>query len=75
MNVGILVDSVSEVLDIQQDDIELTLPHGRLTLESRFVQGIVRTGGREVILLNLDAVATVDDLEFTLRHNAITVEK
>jgi purine-binding chemotaxis protein CheW len=53
--IGMVVDSVSEVLTIQEAMIEPT-PAIVSTDHTEFLQGIVKIGERLVILLNLDRV-------------------
>jgi len=74
LNVGIVVDSVSEVLEIHPDDIE-PAPSFVAGTESGVIEGIGKVGARVIMLLNLNAVATEEDLRFTLGQNAKGREK
>jgi purine-binding chemotaxis protein CheW len=59
---GILVDSVSEVLSIAED--EINNPDSLTTLVSkRYIRGLVKKNNSIVILLNLDKILTVEEEE------------
>jgi purine-binding chemotaxis protein CheW len=58
--VGMVVDGVSEVLTIQDVEIEPT-PYMVTTADSGFITGIARLDGRLVILLDLGAVLSVQE--------------
>jgi purine-binding chemotaxis protein CheW len=68
IQIGILVDSVSEVLDIRSDDIEDTPSFGA-NFDTRFILGMAKAKGSVKILLNIEAVLTADDLG-ALEHSA-----
>jgi purine-binding chemotaxis protein CheW len=53
--IGILVDSVSEVLNIKGADIEDT-PNFGSRLNTNYILGMAKTGGRVKILLEIDRV-------------------
>jgi purine-binding chemotaxis protein CheW len=53
--IGILVDSVSEVLNIKGGDIEDT-PNFGSHLNTNYILGMAKTGGRMQILLEIDKV-------------------
>ena len=53
---GVIVDSVSEVIAIKDEDIEDTAEFGA-TVEDAFVSGMARKDGAIKILLDIDAVA------------------
>ena len=55
IKVGMIVDAVSEVLEIAQDSIEPP-PSISTTLNSAFITGIAKTGDLLVILLDLTRV-------------------
>jgi purine-binding chemotaxis protein CheW len=56
---GVIVDKVSQVLDITQDHIEPT-PHFGLSLHTDFITGIGKVGDKVKILLNIERVLTED---------------
>ncbi len=55
VDVGIMVDSVSEVLDINGDDIEDAPTFGG-SIDSNFILGMAKAKGSVKILLNIDQV-------------------
>ena len=57
--VGLIVDSVSDVLDIPASAIEPT-PDLGAGVDTRVLQGIARTNERLVTLLDIDAVVELD---------------
>ena len=58
---GIIVDSVSEVLDIDVDDIEDTPIFGT-AVSTDFIKGIAKTKGGVKILLNIEEVLTTAEI-------------
>lgn len=61
LQIGILVDSVSEVLDIPGDDIEDTPSFGT-DLKTEFIRGMAKAKGSVKILLNIESVLTASDM-------------
>lgn len=61
LQIGILVDSVSEVLDIPGDDIEDTPSFGT-DLKTDFIRGMAKAKGSVKILLNIESVLTASDM-------------
>lgn len=59
--IGILVDSVSEVLNIKGSDIEDT-PNFGARLNTDYILGMAKTGGKIKILLDIDRVMNADDI-------------
>jgi purine-binding chemotaxis protein CheW len=59
--VGLVVDSVSEVLNVSPADIEET-PNFGAALDTRFILGIGKGGGKVTILLDIDKVLTDDEV-------------
>jgi purine-binding chemotaxis protein CheW len=57
LEMGILVDAVSEVLDIQGSEIEDTPEFGS-QLDTQFILGMAKAKGRVIILLDIDRVLT-----------------
>ncbi|MEW5725011.1 MAG: chemotaxis protein CheW [Thermodesulfobacteriota bacterium] len=62
VQIGIVVDSVSEVVNIKGEDIEDTPTFGT-RLDTRFILGMAKTEGRVKILLDIDRVLTEEELE------------
>jgi purine-binding chemotaxis protein CheW len=59
--IGILVDSVSEVLNIKGGDIEDT-PNFGSRLNTNYILGMAKTGGRVKILLEIDRVLSTEEI-------------
>jgi purine-binding chemotaxis protein CheW len=63
LHIGIVVDSVSEVVNIKGVDIEDTPAFGT-TLKTDYILGMAKTAGNVKILLDIDKVLSADELEF-----------
>jgi purine-binding chemotaxis protein CheW len=59
--IGILVDSVSEVLNIKGVDIEDT-PNFGTRLNTDYILGMAKSGGKIKILLDIDRVMNAEDV-------------
>jgi purine-binding chemotaxis protein CheW len=66
MEVGMVVDGVSEVLTIQDENIEPT-PMITSTLDSSFITGIAKIDQRLIILLDLGKVLSTQEQETVTR--------
>ncbi len=62
VSIGIVVDSVSEVLNIQEKDIEQAPVFGS-KLDIEYILGMAKIDGRVKILLNIDKVLSTDEIE------------
>jgi purine-binding chemotaxis protein CheW len=62
MVIGIVVDSVSEVLNIKNEDIEDTPTFGT-TLNTDYILGMAKMEGKVKILLDIDTVLSRDDMD------------
>ena len=60
---GIVVDSVSEVVHLRNDDIEETPTFGT-RLNTSYIKGMAKVDGKVKILLDIDRVLTAQDLSF-----------
>jgi purine-binding chemotaxis protein CheW len=60
--IGIVVDSVSEVLNIRAGDIEET-PNFGTRLQTDYILGMAKAGGGIKILLDIDRVLHTEELE------------
>ncbi|MGD9157455.1 MAG: chemotaxis protein CheW [Desulfobacteraceae bacterium] len=60
--IGIVVDSVSEVLNIKSDDIEDTPTFGT-QLKTDYILGMAKTEGRVKILLDIDRVLSRREIQ------------
>jgi len=61
LQIGVLVDSVSEVLDITSADIEDTPSFGT-DLKTDFIRGMAKAKGSVKILLNIEKVLTAEEM-------------
>ncbi|MBT7592157.1 MAG: purine-binding chemotaxis protein CheW [Candidatus Scalindua sp.] len=59
--IGIVVDSVSEVVDISGKDIEVTPDFGK-TIDTDFIMGLGKTKGKIIILLDIEQVLSIEEL-------------
>ena len=62
LHIGIVVDSVSEVLNIKGSDIEETPDFGT-TLKTDYILGMAKTAGSVKILLDIDRVLSASEME------------
>lgn len=60
---GILVDSVSEVLDIREGEIDPPPPFGSRLINTSFLLGIGKVRNVVKVLLNIDRVVSPDEFE------------
>ena len=60
-DIGIVVDAVNEVIEINQDDIEPPPSFGA-GIRPDFINGMAKCDGRFIILLNVDKVLSVDEM-------------
>ena len=58
---GLVVDAVSEVLNIPRGDIQPTPDFGA-QVDARFISGMAKAGDKLVVLLDLDRVLGVEEL-------------
>ncbi len=68
---GILVDKVSEVVSVASEDIEDT-PSLGTEINSDFLLGVSKTGGRIKLLLDIEKIITASD--FIIMKKAISEE-
>lgn len=61
LHIGMVVDSVSEVLNIKSSDIEDTPSFG-MTLRTEYILGMAKTAGSVKILLEINKVLNADEL-------------
>ncbi len=61
LHIGVVVDSVSEVLNIRGADIEDTPSFGT-SLNSHYILGMAKTAGAVKILLDIDRVLSSDEM-------------
>jgi len=65
LNIGIVVDSVSEVLNISGGNIENTPTFGT-QMNTEYIQGMAKIEGGVKILLDIDKVLTENEISFCL---------
>lgn len=65
VDMGVLVDSVSEVLDIPDHHVGPAPSFGN-DVNTDFILGMAKTGERVIILLAIERVLSSDDLQLTL---------
>ncbi|MDH5636966.1 MAG: chemotaxis protein CheW [Nitrospinota bacterium] len=61
MVVGVVVDSVSEVIDIDIDEIESTPAFGH-EIDIRYILGMAKVNDEVKILINIDKVLSMDEM-------------
>lgn len=59
---GIVVDSVSEVLNIKGEEIEDSPDFGGSTVDTDYIIGMAKTGSGVKILMDIDGVIAVDEV-------------
>jgi purine-binding chemotaxis protein CheW len=59
--VGVVVDSVSDVLNIPKTDVQATPDFGA-EVDARFINGMAKAGEKLVVLLDIDRVLRGDEL-------------
>jgi len=61
IHIGIVVDAVSEVINIKSNDIE-DIPSFGITLSTEYILGMAKVAGSVRILLDIDRVLNTDEL-------------
>jgi purine-binding chemotaxis protein CheW len=61
LDIGIMVDAVSEVLEISRSEIEPPPSFGA-KIRADFIDGMGKVGGKFVIILNIQRVLSVDEM-------------
>lgn len=69
--IGIIVDSVSEVLDIKRGEIENAPQFGK-GIDTNFIMGMAKAKEKIIILLDIEVVLSSEDLEMV---EQLTTEK
>lgn len=60
--VGLVVNSVSEIIALSEDDIEPTPEVISMQIEADFISGIARFGERIIVILNLENILTKEEI-------------
>lgn len=63
MNIGFIVDSVSEILNIPKDDIEGAPPIINTNSGDQYVEGIAKVDNRMIVLLDIDKLVSRQDYD------------
>jgi len=71
--IGIIVDAVSEVLNIKSEDIETTPSFGS-SLNTNYILGMAKIEGGVKILLDIDQVLTGEELMTMQEHAKLDVD-
>lgn len=61
-NVGILVDTVSDILHVGGSHIQ-PVPESKTNVDQAFINGLISLDSRMVVLLNIDALFNLQDIE------------
>lgn len=69
---GLLTDSVSEVVDIEADQIE-PAPNIGTAIDSSFIQGMGKKGDEFIILLDINKVLSSDELSELAAEQTVSV--
>ncbi len=75
MQMGIVVDSVSEVLDIETQSIEEAPQFGSSIVDTHFINGIAKAKGGVKILLNIEKVLTSEEIQSLSKTASLKKEK
>jgi len=67
VSVGLIVDSVKEVLDIPASQID-PAPNIKKGTESRFIQGLGKIGNSVKIILDINNILYADEFELITKH-------
>ncbi len=68
-SIGIIVDKVSEVMEIKGDEIEATPQFGQ-GIDTNFIMGLGKTKETIVILLDIAKVLSAEEIEIAKQHVA-----
>ena len=68
-SIGLIVDSVSEVMEINGDEIEDAPQFGQ-GVDTNFIMGLGKTKGTIVILLDIAKVLSAEEIEIVKQHVA-----
>lgn len=67
-DLGVIVDSVDEVLEFRPEQIEAAPPFG-INLRRDFIQGIAKHADRFIVVLDLNAALSMDEMTQWVEHN------
>ena len=69
---GLLTDSVSEVVDMEADQVE-PAPNIGTAIDSSFIQGMGKKGDEFIILLNINKVLSSDELSELTAEQTVSI--
>ena len=69
-DIGVVVDAVSEVLEISANEIEPSPTFGA-KIRADFIKGMGKVNGNFVIILDVDKVLSVDELSMVSQVGAV----
>ena len=70
MELGLMVDSVSEVIEIAQSDIE-PAPQFGTTIAREFIHGLGKVGGEFLVILEPERALNIDDMAEIAAKSAV----
>jgi len=70
---GAIADSVQEVIEIPEKDIEPSPKFGN-SINAKYIRGIGRKDGEFIVILNIDAIFSTDEIISLEEVNRIAVE-
>lgn len=65
--VGLLVDSVTEVIKVQPDAVEAP-PEMITSVGIEYITGVVKSGSRLIVLIDMGRVLNVEDMKRVVQH-------
>lgn len=68
-NIGILVDAVSDILDVAADQIK-PAPAGETAADADYISGLISLESRMVVVLNVEHLFDIKQIEKTIGHAA-----
>lgn len=73
LNIGVIVDAVSKVMDFKNSEIEDAPTFGGV-VETDFIEGMGKVDDEFVVILNIDRILSLDDLALLSDSNEIKKE-
>lgn len=73
LNIGVIVDAVSKVMDFKKSDIEAAPSFGG-SVDTDFIEGMGKVEEDFVIILNIDRVLSLDDLTLLASSKDVSVQ-
>ncbi|MFO0389006.1 MAG: chemotaxis protein CheW [Alphaproteobacteria bacterium] len=68
-NIGILVDAVSDILDVNEDQIK-PAPSSDTNVDAAFINGLISISERMVVLLDIERLFDLRHIETLVQHAA-----